>query len=49
MADEDTDTLIRMTAFDRVRRLGEMHDHLTAATLQEGPCDCWRYVDVDRD
>jgi putative restriction endonuclease len=36
MADEDTDTLIRMAAFDHVRRLGEVHDHLTATELKPG-------------
>jgi hypothetical protein len=34
MADEDTDTLIRMAAFDHARRLGEVHDHLTATELR---------------
>ena len=36
MTDEDTDTLIRMAAFDYVRRLGEVHDHLTATELKPG-------------
>ena len=30
------DTLMRMAAFDRVRRLGEIHDHLTATELKPG-------------
>jgi hypothetical protein len=34
MAYEDTDTLIRMAAFDHVRRPGEVHDHLTATELR---------------
>jgi hypothetical protein len=33
---ENTDTLIRMAAFNHVRRLGEIHDHLTAAELNPG-------------
>src|SRR5258705_10993121 len=30
------DTLMRMAAFEHVRRLGEVHDHLTAAELKPG-------------
>lgn len=30
------DTLMRMVAFEHVRRLGEVHDHLTAAELKPG-------------
>jgi hypothetical protein len=30
MADADRDTRVRMAAFGHVRRLGEVHDHLTA-------------------
>lgn len=30
------DTLMRMTAFEHVRRLGEVHDHLTATELKPG-------------
>src|SRR3984885_11688786 len=30
------DTLMRMAAFDHVRRLGEIHDHLTAIELKPG-------------
>jgi putative restriction endonuclease len=36
MIDDDVDTRIRMAAFDHVRRLGEVHDHLTAADLKPG-------------
>ena len=32
----DQDTAIRMTAFEHVRRLSEVHDHLTAADLKPG-------------
>ena len=32
----DQDTAIRMAAFEHVRRLAEVHDHLTAATLKPG-------------
>jgi putative restriction endonuclease len=32
----DRDTLIRMAAFEHVRRLGEIHDHLTATELKPG-------------
>jgi putative restriction endonuclease len=33
---DDRDTLIRMAAFEHVRRLGEVHDHLTANELKPG-------------
>lgn len=33
---EDTDTLMRMAAFEHVRTLGEVHDHLTASELKPG-------------
>lgn len=36
MADADRDTLLRMAAFEHVRRLGEVHDHLTATELKPG-------------
>ena len=36
MNDADHDTLIRMAAFEHVRRLGEIHDHLTAKELKPG-------------
>src|ERR1700727_892058 len=36
MADADRDTLLRLTAFEHVRRLGEVHDHLTATELKPG-------------
>jgi putative restriction endonuclease len=36
MADADRDTLMRMAAFDHMRRLGEVHDHLTATELKPG-------------
>jgi hypothetical protein len=32
----DRDTLLRMAAFEHVRRLGEVHDRLTAAELKPG-------------
>jgi len=32
----DQDTTIRMTAFEHLRRLSEVHDHLTAAQLTPG-------------
>src|SRR3954452_22192809 len=32
----DPDTLMRMAAFEHVRRLGEVHDHLTATELKPG-------------
>src|ERR1700682_4991638 len=32
----DQDTAIRMTAFEHVRRLSEVHDHLAAADLKPG-------------
>jgi putative restriction endonuclease len=34
--DYGRDTLIRMAAFEHVRRLGEVHDHLTANELKPG-------------
>jgi putative restriction endonuclease len=36
MSQADHDTLIRMAAFEHVRRLGELHDHLTATELKPG-------------
>ena len=36
MADVDRDTLLRLAAFEHVRRLGETHDHLTATELKPG-------------
>jgi putative restriction endonuclease len=33
---EDRDTLMRMAAFEHVRRLNERHDHLTATELKAG-------------
>jgi putative restriction endonuclease len=36
MSLNETDSLMRMAAFDHVRRLGEIHDHLTAVELKPG-------------
>lgn len=36
MDEASRDTLTRMAAFEHVRRLGELHDHLTAAELRPG-------------
>jgi putative restriction endonuclease len=36
MADADRDTLFRLAAFEHVRRLSEVHDHLTATELNPG-------------
>ena len=36
MSDNDRDTLMRTAAFDHVRRLSEVHDHLTANELSPG-------------
>lgn len=36
MNDEDGDTLMRMAAFEHVRRLNERYDHLTATELKAG-------------
>jgi putative restriction endonuclease len=36
MSDADRDTLMRIAAFEHVRRLGEIHDHLTAKELKPG-------------
>jgi putative restriction endonuclease len=36
MDDADHDMLMRTAAFDHVRRLGEVHDHLTATELKPG-------------
>lgn len=36
MANNDRDTLMRLAAFEHVRRLGEIHDPLTAADLKPG-------------
>ena len=34
--ESDRDTLIRLAAFDHIRRLSETHDHLTARELRPG-------------
>ncbi|HUS95780.1 MAG TPA: HNH endonuclease, partial [Hyphomicrobiaceae bacterium] len=36
MADADRDTRLRMAAFEHVRRMNEIHDHLTANELKPG-------------
>ncbi len=36
MDETNSDTLMRMAAFDHVRRLSEVHDHLTAKELRPG-------------
>lgn len=36
MADADLDALLRFAAFERIGRLNEIHDHLTAADLKPG-------------
>jgi putative restriction endonuclease len=36
MDDADRDMLMRMAAFEHVRRLVEVHDHLTATELEPG-------------
>ena len=36
MADVDRDTPLRLAAFEHVRRLSEIHDHLTATELKPG-------------
>jgi len=36
MITEDADILLRLAAFDHVRGLGEVHDHLTATELKPG-------------
>jgi putative restriction endonuclease len=36
MVGPDRDTLMRMAAFEHLRRLGEIHDHLTASELKPG-------------
>ena len=36
MSDNDRGTLMRMAAFEQIRRLGEAHDHLTANELKPG-------------
>jgi putative restriction endonuclease len=36
MDDEDRDALMRMAAFEQVRRLNEVNDHLTATELAPG-------------
>ncbi len=36
MSEGDVDTLVRMAAFAHVRRLAEVHDHLTATELRPG-------------
>src|SRR5712691_12382407 len=36
MADDSQDALMRVAAFEHVRRLSEVHDHLTATELKPG-------------
>ena len=36
MTDRDRDTMMRMAAFEHVRALGELHDHLNATELKPG-------------
>jgi putative restriction endonuclease len=36
MIEADVDTQMRMAAFEHVRRLGEIHDHLTGTELKPG-------------
>ena len=36
MDEADSDALLRMAAFEQVRRLTEAHDHLTVSELQPG-------------
>jgi putative restriction endonuclease len=36
MAENDRDTSIRLAAFEHVRRLNEIHDHLAASDLKPG-------------
>lgn len=36
LSDDESEALIRMAAFEHVRRLSEIHDHLTAADLKPG-------------
>jgi putative restriction endonuclease len=36
MSETDRDTLLRLAAFDHVRRLVEVHDHLTSKELKPG-------------
>jgi len=36
MTDDDRDALMRLAAFEHVRRLREVHDHLTATELKPG-------------
>jgi hypothetical protein len=36
MEDSSRDSVLRMAAFERVRALREIHDHLTAQQLGEG-------------
>ena len=36
MADEDRDARMRLAAFEHVRRLAEIHDHLAARELRPG-------------
>ena len=36
VSDADSDTLMRLAAFERVRILAETHDHLTANDLKPG-------------
>ena len=35
MASHELDTQMRIAAFDHMRRLGEIHDHLTATELMQ--------------
>jgi DNA invertase Pin-like site-specific DNA recombinase len=49
MEDSSRDTRLRVAAFERVRALCEIHDHLTAQQLGEGfYFDCQRYPLVNK-
>ena len=36
MSPDDTDTLMRLAAFEHVRKLSELHNHLTSKELKPG-------------
>jgi putative restriction endonuclease len=46
MDESGRDTVLRIAAFDHIRRLGEVHDHLTATELKPG--FVWRAFAADQ-
>ena len=46
MYDSERDTVLRMVAFEHVRRLREVHDQFDLDVAEAGLCVRWRAVEV---